>query len=216
MLISSAYQLIARANLTQEAHTKAIELIGTAIFEVAGGELLDTEAPFRPDNYNPLVIYRYKTAGYSLIAPLLTGAHLSQCATTEDVELLREYATNLGIGYQIKDDVLGLFGETSVTGKSTLGDLREGKQTIIIDEFKDKANAEQRLLFDATFGRPDTSELELEKLKAVIEESGALASTLELEEHYTEKAFEAARSVSNVALKEELLFLIGLLKERRA
>lgn len=216
LLISSAYQLIARANLTQEAHQKALELIGTAIFEVAGGELLDTEAPFQPDTYNPLVVYRYKTAGYSLIAPLLTGALLSQTATTEDIELLREYATNLGIGYQIKDDVLGLFGETTATGKSTFGDLREGKQTIIIDEFKDKATAEQRTFFDAVFGRADASEAELVRLKEVIKDSGALASALALEQHYTEKAFEAARGVSNTALKEELLFLIGLLKERRA
>lgn len=216
LLISSAYQLIARANLTQEAHKKAVQLIGTAIFEVAGGELLDTEAPFQPDNYNPLVIYRYKTAGYSLIAPLLTGAYLSQHVGDDDIEHLREYATNLGIAYQIKDDILGLFGETSSTGKSTFGDLREGKQTLLIDEFKDKANAEQRFLFDATFGKPEADEAALTQLKKTIEDSGALASTLSLEAHYTEKAFIAARSVSHEALKEELLFLIGFLKERRA
>lgn len=216
LLISSAYQLIAKANLSDESYKKAVELISTAIFEVAGGELLDTEAPFQSDCYEPMIIYRYKTAGYSFIAPLLTGAVLSHCATPDDIEYLREYATNLGIAYQIKDDLLGVFGDTDATGKSTYGDLREGKYTLLISEFKDRATDEQLRLFTAVFGHADADEHEFKNLKDAIEASGATEATRELEIRFTEKARRAAHSIGSETLKEELLFLIGLLQERQA
>lgn len=216
LLISSAYELIREAQLDTDQYQQATKLLNTAIFEVAAGELLDTEAPFMPDTYTPILVYRYKTTGYSFIAPLLTGASLDGKNSSEDLEHLREYATNLGIAYQIKDDCLGVFGETTITGKSTFGDLREGKQTILIAEFKKQATAEQLEHFDTSFGRANATDDELSELKEIIRGTGALDITLRIAHEYAEHAIHAARSIENESLKQKLLDLTELLSKRNS
>lgn len=216
LLISSAYELIREAELDMQQYQQATKLLNTAVFEVAAGELLDTEAPFIPDTYTPVLVYRYKTTGYSFIAPLLTGATLATHNTEVDLEHLREYATNLGIAYQIKDDCLGVFGETTKTGKSTFGDLREGKQTILIAEFKKKATPEQLAHFEQTFGHQEASDDELSALKETIRESGSLDLTINIGREYAERAIHAARSIENEQLRENLLELTDFLSKRSA
>ncbi len=214
LLISSAYELIRLAQLDTQQYQKATQLLNTAVFEVAAGELLDTEAPFIPDTYAPVLVYRYKTTGYSFIAPLLTGASLANTNSEADLEHLREYATNLGIAYQIKDDCLGVFGETNQTGKSTFGDLREGKQTILISEFKKAATPEQLEAFAASFGKPTANDEALSAIKDIIRDSGALDATLTVGHEYAERAIHAARAIENENLRQNLLELTQFLSKR--
>ena len=216
LLISSAYELIREAELDTAQYQQATKLLNTAVFEVAAGELLDTEAPFMPDSYTPILVYRYKTTGYSFIAPILTGATLIGNNSEEDLQRLRDYATNLGIAYQIKDDCLGVFGETTKTGKSTFGDLREGKQTILIAEFKKEATPEQIEKFNASFGRPNVTDDELSELKEIIRSSGALDATMAIGRDYAENAVNAARAIENESLRQNLLELTQFLSKRSA
>lgn len=216
LLISSAYELIRQAKLNEDGYQKATQFLSTGIFEVAGGELLDTEAPFVPEGYPPILVYRYKTTGYSFISPLLTGAALSDANTLEDVEFLREYATKLGIAYQIKDDYLGVFGETETTGKSTFGDLREGKQTALIEKFRERASPAQQELFENVFGNAESSDESLSLLKRAIEDSGALAETTRLEHDYIDGALKAAEQIQNPELRENLTQLITVLNIRKS
>ncbi len=216
LLISSAYELLRRASLELDQYQEVTRLMSVGIFEVAGGELLDTEAPFVPGTYAPMLVYRYKTTGYSFISPLLSGAVLSSHNSAEDIDKLRTYATNLGIAYQIKDDYLGVFGETATTGKSTFSDLREGKQTVLIAEFEKKATPEQRELFNTTFGQPSASETNLLLLKDALKESGALNEAARLEKEFTEKALVAIQEIQNPSLRDSLLELINFLNGRDA
>jgi geranylgeranyl diphosphate synthase type II len=214
LLISSAYELIRRANLSMDTYQKVAQLMSTGVFEVAGGELLDSDSPFIPCTYAPILFYRYKTTGYSFIAPLLSGVMLSMHTSTEDIERLRTYATNLGIAYQIKDDYLGVFGETTKTGKSTTGDLREGKRTFLIAEFEKVANDEQRQVFGELFGNPHATEEQLIHLKTILKESGAADESVHLENEFSQKALAAVAQIEDVSLRENLLSLTKFLNER--
>ena len=214
LLIASAYELIRQANLDAEKTQAAIRLIGTGIFEVAGGELLDTEAPFIPEAYDPMLVYRYKTTGYSFISPLLSGATLSGSVSSEDLDRLRSCATNLGIAYQIKDDYLGVFGESAKSGKSTVSDLREGKQTILVTEFAKRASLAQLALFERTFGKKDASEDELSELREAFKASGALDEAARLGDEFTQLAINAVVELSDVTLQKNLHDLVQLLNER--
>ena len=214
LLISFAYELMSQAKLSTTEQRHATSLMSRAIFEVAGGELLDTEAPFITEEFEPETVYRYKTASYSFIAPLMTGAYLSPRKLDESsLRGLEEYATNLGIAYQIRDDILGVFGDEEKTGKSATGDLREGKQTFLTHHFKQVMTTDQQALFDQTFGNVDANESSFDTLRTAMQAAGSLEATNSLNAHYTKKALAGLTSISHPALREDLLeFATTLLK----
>lgn len=217
ILISFAYELLAAADLPADARAAAAATMAQGIFEVAGGELLDTEAAFVQTSKDPLLIYKHKTASYSFVSPLLSGARLSPVHNNEKtIELLHTYAINTGIAYQIHDDIIGVFGDESVTGKSTTGDLKEGKQTLLMNIFQENASAEQLRLMIQTFGNTLAETTELLELKNAIGQSGALEATTEIEQEYANNASLAVEQLGDPQLKQHLNELTALLMKRKA
>lgn len=118
-------------------------------------------------------IYDCKTACYTFASPLSCGAILAG-ASQKQVNRLHKLGLCLGRAFQIKDDILGIFGEKSETGKSPLSDLQEGKKTILIwyayRHSKEKTkSAIQKSLKKGRINRGD-----LLKMRKIIKESGAL------------------------------------------
>ena len=113
---------------------RLLDVLDEAMFASAAGELIDVdfsivaEVP-RVDDI--LTMERLKTAGYSFEGPLQAGAILAE-ASEEVVVTLGDFGREIGIAYQIVDDLLGVFGAEAETGKTTIGDLREGKRTVLI------------------------------------------------------------------------------------
>jgi len=173
LLISEAYNLLTETDAEPSAIIAALRLLSKAVFQVIGGELLDTEAAFRgADAADPLLIAEQKTASYSFVGPLLMGATLAQ-ATPEQLETLQRFAEQLGTAYQLRDDIIGIFGDKAVTGKSVDGDLKEGKRTFLIEEFYRLATENQKVTFDALFGRHDLNAEAIALAKSLLIESGA-------------------------------------------
>jgi geranylgeranyl diphosphate synthase type II len=176
LLISDAYLLIGQTRADATTILEVQRLLATAVFRVIGGELLDTEAAFRGKaGADPIVIAQEKTASYTFVTPFLTGATLAG-ASTKQLEQLRTLGEDLGIAYQLRDDVIGVFGDESVTGKSSDGDLKEGKRTMLIDEFHRLATPSQAEEFDSLFGRADTPPAGIVRLRELLKTSGALQS----------------------------------------
>ncbi|HEY8886687.1 MAG TPA: polyprenyl synthetase family protein [Candidatus Microsaccharimonas sp.] len=176
LLISEAYILITETDANPAAILTAQRLLSKAMFQVIGGELLDTEAAFRgADAADPLAIAEQKTASYSFVGPFLTGATLAE-ATPIQLERLQRFGEQLGIAYQLRDDMIGIFGNQQATGKSVSGDILEGKRTFLIEEFNKLADETQRITFDALFGRHDLKAKEIDTVRALLVESGAKAA----------------------------------------
>ncbi|HMS93126.1 MAG TPA: polyprenyl synthetase family protein [Candidatus Saccharibacteria bacterium] len=217
LLISFAYELIARAELPAKTHAAVTTIMAEGMFEVIGGELMDTEAAFVDNPADPLTIYRYKTASYSIIAPLLSGAVMSPIGYDQSsLNALRNFATKAGVAYQIQDDILGVFGRSGETGKSTVGDLREGKRTLLIEHFTKAASADQMALFSRTFGNTLASDDEFDLLKDALRDSGALASTKAAVTDYTQAALSTLQSVPDRELTDNLTGLADALITRKA
>jgi geranylgeranyl pyrophosphate synthase len=173
LLISQAYILIAETKVEPSLVLASQRLLAQAMFRVIGGELLDTEAVFRgADSANPLLIAEEKTASYSFVTPFLIGATLSQASPIQR-NILEKLGEQLGIAYQLRDDILGVFGNEDVTGKSTDGDLKEGKQTFLLEEFQKLAIDTQHDEFHTLFGRHDVTDADIVRMKALLIESGA-------------------------------------------
>lgn len=115
----------------------------------------------------------YKSAKYSVESPLAIGAALGG-GTTEQTAALRAFGLPLGIAYQLRDDLLGVFGDPEVTGKPAGDDLREGKRTVLIALARTALPANSRALLDELLGDRDLDARQVEVLQSVIRDSGAI------------------------------------------
>jgi geranylgeranyl diphosphate synthase type II len=132
LALSSSFQLINQSGFSSSAREDATELLQEAIFEVIGGELLDSEVSITEVSVTPELIAEAKTASYTLVGPLQTGASLAGASPAVQA-ILRQLGRVLGIGYQLVDDILGIYGNESQTGKSVTSDLSEGKHSFVVD-----------------------------------------------------------------------------------
>lgn len=196
LMLSSAHQLINVTNL--DAHQKSVaqQLLSLSIFEVAGGELLDTELSFVPyTDGDALKIARYKTAGYSFMIPLLTGAKLAGIDDAR-AEQLREFAVSLGVAYQLVDDLLGTFGEQETTGKSTTSDITEGKRTYMAEQAIGSMTVLEKNRFESLFGNQDATPDEVEDVKQLLVSTGAKAKTEQTIREYADTASSSLKQLN--------------------
>lgn len=135
----------------------------------------------------------YKSAKYSVEAPLVIGALLAGAAA-DQVESLREYGVPLGVAFQLRDDMLGVYGDPAITGKPAGDDLREGKRTVLIALTRAALPGSARRFVDELLGDPDLTDEQIEMLRGTIRESGAVTQ-LELAIAYNlERAVDALNS----------------------
>jgi geranylgeranyl diphosphate synthase type II len=133
LLLSAAPRLIDGCALSERQKQALRDILYQATFEVIGGELLDTEAAIIDRTIDLQLIAQLKTASCSLTGPMLSGAVIAG-APADQQALLRKLGECLGTGFQLVDDLLGVFGSPQVSGKSGVSDLAEGKCTVVIAE----------------------------------------------------------------------------------
>ncbi|MGO3886387.1 MAG: polyprenyl synthetase family protein [Mycetocola sp.] len=119
-----------------------------------------------------LDVITHKSARYSVEHPLVLGA-LAAGAPTEGVTALRRYALPLGIAFQLRDDQLGVFGDSAVTGKPAGDDLREGKRTVLIARAIEQADSDIRDELNAALGDRTLSDERVAQLSELIISTGA-------------------------------------------
>ncbi|MGH3376845.1 MAG: polyprenyl synthetase family protein [Actinoallomurus sp.] len=163
--------------------------------EIMGGQYLDllgqARGP-RPDGHAmveaALRIIRYKSAKYTVERPLQLGAALAGSEYAED---LSAYGLPLGVAFQLRDDVLGVFGDPAQTGKPAGDDLREGKRTVLIALTLERADAGQAKAVENLLGDPGLNPAGVEMLRSIIVTTGALDACEEMIEQYAEEASAA-------------------------
>ncbi|MFD5110547.1 polyprenyl synthetase family protein [Streptomyces cinereoruber] len=138
------------------------------------GQYLDLLSTGRPhdDVEAALRIARYKTASYTVEWPLRIGVALAG-AGDEVHEACSEFAIPLGEAFQLRDDLLGVFGDPSRTGKPVGDDIREGKATVLMALALRLASAAGRRLLSGSAGNRDLTDADVRRVRDVIEESGA-------------------------------------------
>jgi len=142
------------------------------------------------------VIHALKTASYTVTGPLALGAHHAGASDARVAQLAR-YGRPLGIAFQLRDDLLGAFGDTSATGKPVGNDIRQGKRTALIVEMRGHAGSEA--LLGRVLGRHDASDAEVAEVVKAMESSGAKAR---VEARVAELLAEARAALEAMALPE--------------
>ena len=151
--------------------------------EVMAGQYLDVLAQARgltistPEQIlaRARTVLRYKSAKYTVERPLQLGAALATGTAEGPLdESLSAYGLPLGEAFQLRDDVLGVFGDPAATGKPAGDDLREGKQTVLIALAAARAGRAQLDALRAGVGDPGLDPAGVARLRQIITETGAL------------------------------------------
>ncbi|TYK47941.1 polyprenyl synthetase family protein [Actinomadura decatromicini] len=141
-----------------------------------------------------LRVVEYKSAKYTIERPLHLGAALAG-ARPDVIAALASYGLPLGIAFQLRDDVLGVFGDPAETGKPAGDDLREGKRTVLIALTLERASATQAAALRRRLGDPALDRPGVDELRAIIQDTGGLTACEAMIERYlgeAEKALESA------------------------
>jgi geranylgeranyl diphosphate synthase type I len=180
--------------------------------DVVQGQLLDVEGAAR-DLGEVERVHTLKTASYSTTGPVAMGARLAG-ADAAVVEALRAYAEPLGVAFQLRDDVLGTFGDEAAMGKPAGGDVRAGKRTaVVVEAMQDpRAAAALRRVADS-----DGAEADVRNAIAAIEATGARGRVeARIGAHATLSRQALARVTLTGAGRAVLEGAIGALTERTA
>ncbi len=121
---------------------------------------------------DPELTYELKTASYTVRGPLLLGAEIAG-ASTKAKAALDAYSLPTGIAFQLRDDLLGVFGQAEHTGKPQGGDLKEGKNTSLILEAKRRLSKAERAPLDKVYGNRKATKAQVSRAISLLEDCGA-------------------------------------------
>ena len=185
--------------------------------ELMGGQYLDLLEQVRGTSNvaSALRVARYKSAKYTIVEPLHLGAALA-LAPDAVVDVYTAYGMPLGEAFQLRDDVLGVFGDPSVTGKPAGDDLREGKRTVLVAMALESATPEQAELVRRHLGDPSLDDAGVAALRELLVDSGAVDRVEALIEVRTGEALAALEDAALDGGAADVLRELALAATRRA
>ncbi len=201
LLLAMAYETVSASGFEAELLPAVTALMGTSVYEVVAGQLLDVASANAFEEDNSLKIAEYKTASYSFIGPLCIGAQLAG-ASEQELRHMRQFGTALGIGFQLADDLLGLFGDEQKTGKPVTSDMREGKATYLMQAAFRSAEGADKAFLSSHWGNEESTEADLAEVKAIVTRCRARQATEDMLDHY---AASARKELSGLHLQADYL-----------
>ena len=192
LLLAWTDEMLRTSGLPSGSVWRGLAVLDAMRTEVFAGQFLDLAGQVSANSAaeNALRVVTYKSAKYTVERPLQLGAALqagtihgggrvashAERARSEAVNAaFTAYGIPLGIAFQLRDDILGVFGDPARTGKPVIDDLREGKRTVMLAIARERADRTQREVLDRGVGDPGLTESGAERVRAVITRTGALA-----------------------------------------
>ncbi|HEX6567976.1 MAG TPA: isopentenyl-diphosphate Delta-isomerase [Acidimicrobiales bacterium] len=173
--------------------------------EVIGGQYLDLRLAHDPDGDEEVArrVALLKSARYTVTRPLLLGAALAghgvDPASAPTIAALSAYGDAVGLAFQMRDDVLGLFGDPATTGKDGIDDLREGKRTLLVLRALRLTTGPDNRFLRRSLGDPALDAAAARRCRAIVAASGARASVEALIDAELSRALDAIAELDDPA-----------------
>lgn len=213
---SYSHEILFDSGLGKKEVLSASDELAKIVETTGYGQLLDIYSSISKDfaQEDLMRLHLWKTAKYTIEGPLLMGAKLS--GKYENLESLSYFGLLLGVAFQLHDDVLGLFGDEKVTGKSIKNDVNEGKKTLLILKAIENSRDEDAEFIKRCLSSGDVSDEDFEALRKIVKESGSYDYSLEIMKKITEKSKEYLRSIEgDEEVKEFLLWFSDFIISRQ-
>jgi geranylgeranyl diphosphate synthase type I len=206
-----AEQMLRESGLSHAALARGWPYYDTLRGELAVGQFADLlyDARRRPAMADVLDMSRRKSGNYTVRRPLELGAALAGCSDAV-LNALATYGELVGEAFQLRDDLLGVFGSPAVTGKPNGGDLREHKATSVVVLAGEMATRGQREQLDRLCERERLTEAEIARWRGLIEETGAVTRIEQMIESRVATAWASVESAAVEGARLDVFVLTAL------
>jgi geranylgeranyl diphosphate synthase type I len=198
LALSWADELLLTSGLSNDQVLRAKDIYDEMRTELMAGQYLDLLEQVRGNVTveRAATVIRFKSAKYTIERPLLMGAAIAG-SSPEIADALSKYGLALGEAFQLRDDVLGVFGDQATTGKPTGDDLREGKQTMLIAYASGMATPQQLAMLNSSLGDADLSVEKIAELQQILITCGALDL---VEKQIVKQTAAATEAIANIEI----------------
>ncbi len=214
VLFSKAFQIISSSKLSTDATTKLVSRLSKACVDVCEGQLLDVRMAQKrkiPSQADYITMIGKKTAALFDVSCAMGAI----CATNKpkDITNLSSFGRNLGIAFQITDDLIGMMGDPKITKKPVGNDLREGKKSLPILMAIKSARGRDKKIILKSFGNPRATKNDLDGAVGAIRSLGIEEEVRRQALQYARRAERSLAPYSGSA-KTELTALLGFVVKR--
>jgi geranylgeranyl diphosphate synthase type I len=217
LCLSWSDEVILTSGFSAEALQRAKAVYDEMRTELMAGQYLDLLEQARGGGSveRALTVVRYKSAKYTIERPLHLGAALAG-ADQSVFDAYSGYGLPLGEAFQLRDDILGVFGDPSETGKPAGDDLREGKRTVLVALAEERGSPDQRAAIGRHLGDPELGPEGIEELRAIITVTGALQDTETLIDELLDRSLAALDTATLETQSREVLVGLAYAATRRS
>lgn len=172
---SLAIGILCASSLPDKVKIRALDLLNKILLNTTYGQALDvTYECFETITYEDVLrVHTHKTAYYTITGPLSIGAALAG-AENNQIEKIKHFGQPIGIAFQIRDDILGMYSDEKTLGKPVDSDIREGKNTLLIVKALELANKKDKEFLQSHYGKTNLSKRNVEKIRKIIKDTGSL------------------------------------------
>ncbi len=211
--LHSGLNVIADLDLPDEQKMEAIKNINQNFIVTAHGQSMDIfgEANEITDERTVDQIMLWKTVHYTFLNPLQLGAILAG-ASEKDIKKLERFSLYAGRAFQITDDILGVFGDEKIAGKSSMDDIREGKRTLLTAKALELSPKSDAYFLEQMLGNSNLTKAEFLQCRSIIEKSGALNYARLQAKNSVVDALAAINRQKDTWGSEQIIFLEQLVK----
>ncbi len=188
-----AMQLLGEIPLSTAVFSRVMKLVSKEIVTVGMAQMLDVSHGVQdtePGFEDIISVYRYKTGRYTFALPLMLGWIIAG-GDEKQLDLLGALGEAMGVIFQIQDDYIGIFGDSSVTGKPNTSDIAENKKTLyrlyLHEMLRQQDNQDNDTEVLKAFGSEEVSELDMERIREAMHRYGVLDRVSEVKSSYEEK-----------------------------
>ncbi len=194
LCLSWADELLMKSNFEVAHLSAAKNLYDIMRTELLAGQYLDLleQAKSNASVENIMQVITFKSAKYTIERPLHMGALLNG-ANARTLQTLSDYGLPLGIAFQLRDDILGVFGDEKITGKPAGDDLREGKRTVLVATALSKTSGSEHDLLKNSLGDKNLTASTISELQNILTSSGSVDEVEQLIEENRTSALQAIK-----------------------
>jgi geranylgeranyl diphosphate synthase type I len=194
-------QILAASNFDGEKKALATYEFQKLLINTGYGELMDIAFDYKNNlSWDDILKIRiYKTSHYTFVMPLTVGALLAG-SDKKVIEAIKKFGEPIGVAFQLRDDTLGIFGDSNKTGKSSESDIREGKKTLILTKALELSNRQDSHYLKRWYGVRDAKAGQIKKVRKIFKNSGACEYSEKLSRQLVE---EGKRAIPQIVQKKK-------------
>lgn len=213
-MLIKVFDIASRGPLPEITRLEIVQAVAKRAYDITWGQAYEFYLRSTPNFSENDVIRVLQSKTGALVALATESGAIAGGATSREFKALSKFGEEIGIGFQVIDDVLNVSGDVSQYGKEIGGDIREGKRTIMAAHVVERAGPAEKDRFLALMGRRNLSESEVHEAISLYQKYGAIDYARRRAESYIESAMGRLKSLGKSRPLDELASLARFLVER--